>query len=90
MMNRKEMLAEWGEPQPVLGEGHVRLVDYMGDDAAIPQAARVSYGEGTKTVREDAQLIRFLMRHEHFSPFAMCQVKFHVRLPIYVHNQWVR
>ena len=82
-MNKKETLALWGEPQPVLGEGHVRLVDYMGDDAAIPQAARVSYGEGT-------QLIRFLMRHEHFSPFAMCQVKFHVRLPIYVHNQWVR
>lgn len=90
VLNRDMILEKWGDPQPVLDDGHVRLVDYMGDDAAIPQAARVSYGAGTKTVREDADLVRFLMRNEHFSPFAMCQVKLHVRLPIFVHNQWVR
>ena len=89
-MNREQLLTKWEKPSPVLDDGHVRLVDFMGDDAAIPQAARVSYGAGTKTVREDAQLLRFLMRSEHFSPFAMCQVKLHVRLPIYIHNQWVR
>lgn len=89
-MNKQELLEKWGEPQVVDNEGFVRLIDYMGDDNAIPQAARVSYGAGTKTVLEDAQLIRFLMRNEHFSPFAMCQVKLHLRLPIYVHNQFVR
>jgi thymidylate synthase (FAD) len=89
-MNKQEVLARWGEPTKVGPDGLVRLVDYMGDDAAIPQAARVSYGAGTKTLLEDAQLVRFLMRNEHFSPFAMCQVKLHVRLPIFVHNQWVR
>jgi thymidylate synthase (FAD) len=88
--HRRRVLSKWGEPTEVGPDGHVRLVDFMGSDAAIPQAARVSYGAGTKTVREDAQLIRFLMRSEHFSPFAMCQVKLHVRLPIFVHNQWVR
>lgn len=89
-MTKQELLDKWGEPTKVDGDGFVRLIDYMGDDSAIPQAARVSYGAGTKTVREDAQLIRFLMRNEHFSPFAMCQVKLHVRLPIFVHNQFVR
>ena len=89
-MTKQELLDKWGEPTKVDGDGFVRLIDYMGDDNAIPQAARVSYAAGTKTVREDAQLIRFLMRNEHFSPFAMCQVKLHVRLPIFVHNQFVR
>lgn len=78
------------KPTVVGPNGFVRLVDYMGDDNAVPQAARVSYGAGTKTVLEDAQLMRFLMRNEHFSPFAMCQVKLHVRLPIFVHAQFVR
>lgn len=88
--HRRRVMSKWGSPQQVLDDGHVRLVDFMGDDAAIPQAARVSYGAGTKTLREDAELIRFLMRHEHFSPFAMCQVKLHLRLPIFVHNQFIR
>nr|BDD46167.1 hypothetical protein 5 [bacterium] len=74
----------------VLDGGFVRLIDYMGSDADIAQAARVSYAKGTKTLREDEELIRYLMQHEHFSPFAMAQVKLHIRLPIFVHNQWVR
>ena len=74
----------------VLDSGFVTYIDHMGDDAAIPQAARVSYQKGTKSVRSDEDLIRFLMRHEHYSPFAMCQIKLHVRLPIFVHNQWIR
>jgi thymidylate synthase (FAD) len=75
---------------PVLDQGFVRLVDVMGDDAAIVQAARVSYGEGTKTVREDAALIDYLMRHRHTSPFEMVEFKFHVRAPIFVVRQWFR
>lgn len=74
----------------VLDSGFVTYIDSMGDDAAIPQAARVSYQKGTKSVRSDEQLIRFLMRHEHFSPFAMCQVKLYVRLPLFVFGQMVR
>ena len=89
-MNRQELIEKWSKPQVVDAEGFVRLVDFMGDDPAIPQAARVSYAGGTKTVREDSVLTRFLMRHEHYSPFAMAQVKLHLRLPIYVHNQFVR
>lgn len=69
---------------------NVRLVDYMGSDAAIVQAARVSYGEGTKTVNEDRQLIRYLMRHWHTTPFEMVEFKFHVRVPIFVARQWLR
>lgn len=68
----------------------VRLVDHMGNDAAIVQAARVSYGEGTKTVHEDRQLIRYLMRHWHTTPFEMVEFKFHVRVPIFVARQWLR
>jgi thymidylate synthase (FAD) len=83
-------LQKHSNPQVVDNEGFVRLIDYMGGDQAIVQAARVSYGAGTKTVLEDSQLIRFLMRNEHFSPFAMNQVKLHLRLPIFVHNQFVR
>lgn len=69
---------------------NVRLVDHMGDDSAIVQAARVSYGDGTKTVNEDRQLIRYLMRHWHTTPFEMVEFKFHVRVPIFVARQWLR
>lgn len=75
---------------PVLDKGFVRLVDYMGGDSAIVQAARVSYGEGTKTISEDRGLIRYLMRHEHTSPFEMVETKFHCKMPIFVARQWVR
>jgi thymidylate synthase (FAD) len=75
---------------PILDHGFVRVIDYMGDDAAIVQAARVSYGRGTKRVQEDAGLIRYLMRHRHTTPFEMCEIKFHVKLPIFVSRQWIR
>ena len=75
---------------PVLDHGLVRVVDYMGDDAAICQAARVSYGTGTKSVQNDEGLIRYLMRHWHSTPFEMCEVKFHVKLPVFVARQWIR
>ncbi len=74
----------------VLDHGFVRVIDYMGDDAAICQAARVSYGKGTKSVQNDEGLIRYLMRHWHSTPFEMCEVKFHVKLPIFVARQWIR
>ncbi|MEZ0348272.1 MAG: FAD-dependent thymidylate synthase [Thermus sp.] len=74
----------------VLDKGFVRLVDVMGDDGAIVQAARVSYGAGTKTVREDAALIDYLMRHRHTSPFEMVEFKFHVKAPLFVVRQWFR
>jgi thymidylate synthase (FAD) len=79
-----------GVRHPVLAHGFVTLVDYMGNDAAIVQAARVSYGRGTKTVRDDRALIRYLMRHRHTTPFEMVEFKFLVRLPIYVARQFVR
>src|SRR5262250_3317588 len=75
---------------PVLDHGFVRVVDYMGDDAAVVQAARVSYGRGTKKVSEDRGLINYLMRHRHTTPFEMCEIKFHVKLPIFVARQWIR
>ncbi|HXT82630.1 MAG TPA: FAD-dependent thymidylate synthase [Acetobacteraceae bacterium] len=75
---------------PVLDHGFVRVIDYMGDDAAIVQAARVSYGRGTRRVSEDAGLIRYLMRHRHSTPFEMCEIKYHVKLPIFVARQWIR
>ena len=75
---------------PVLDHGFVGLVDHMGDDSAIAQAARVSYGKGTKSVQTDRGLIRYLMRHEHTTPFEMCEVKFHLKLPIFVMRQLVR
>lgn len=75
---------------PVLDHGMVRVIDYMGDDAAICQAARVSYGRGTKSVQNDEGLIRYLMRHWHSTPFEMCEVKFHVKLPVFVARQWIR
>lgn len=75
---------------PVLDHGFVGLVDHMGSDSAIVQAARVSYGAGTKQVQDDRNLIRYLMRHEHTTPFEMCEVKFHIKLPIFVMRQLVR
>jgi thymidylate synthase (FAD) len=78
------------EPIPVLDHGFVRVIDYMGDDAAIVQAARVSYGKGTKKTRGDAGLINYLLRHRHTTPFEMCEIKFHVKLPIFVARQWIR
>lgn len=78
------------EALPCLDHGFVRVVDYMGDDAAIVQAARVSYGAGTKKARDDRGLIRYLMRHRHSTPFEMCEIKLHVKLPIFVARQWIR
>jgi len=78
------------QPLPVLDHGFVRVVDYMGDDAAVVQAARVSYGKGTKRISEDRGLIRYLMRHRHTTPFEMCEIKYHVKLPVFVARQWIR
>ncbi len=78
------------DPVPVLDHGFVRVVDYMGDDSAIVQAARVSYGQGTRATRDDAGLIRYLMRHWHSTPFEMCEIKLHVKLPVFVARQWIR
>ncbi|HMV65577.1 MAG TPA: FAD-dependent thymidylate synthase [Myxococcota bacterium] len=75
---------------PVLDHGFVRLIDYMGDDAAVVQAARVSYGAGTRAVSDDRGLIRYLMRHRHTTPFEMCEIKLHVKLPIFIARQWIR
>jgi thymidylate synthase (FAD) len=75
---------------PVLDHGFIRVIDYMGDDSAIVQAARVSYGAGTKHVQNDEGLIRYLMRHWHSTPFEMCEVKLHVKLPVFVARQWIR
>ena len=78
------------QPIPVLDHGFVRVIDYMGDDGAVVQAARVSYGRGTRRVRDDAGLINYLMRHRHTTPFEMCEIKYHVKLPIFVARQWIR
>ena len=77
-------------PLKVLDHGFVRVIDYMGDDSAIVQAARVSYGRGTRKSREDRDLIRYLLRHRHTTPFEMCEIKLHVKLPIFVARQWIR
>ena len=74
----------------MLDHGFIRVIDYMGNDSAIVQAARVSYGRGTKQVNEDAGLINYLMRHRHSTPFEMCEIKFHVKLPMFVARQWIR
>ena len=79
-----------GRRLPVLDDGYVRVVDYMGSDAAIVQAARVSYGAGTRRVSEDRTLIRYLMRHRHTTPFEMCEIKLHVRVPMDCWRQWIR
>lgn len=78
------------DPLPVLDHGFVRVIDYLGDDSAIVQAARVSYGKGTKQTSKDRGLIRYLMRHRHSTPFEMCEIKLHVKLPIFVARQWIR
>jgi thymidylate synthase (FAD) len=75
---------------PVLDHGFIRVIDYMGDDSAIVQAARVSYGAGTRHVQNDEGLIRYLMRHWHSTPFEMCEIKLHVKLPVFVARQWIR
>ena len=75
---------------PVLDHGFIRVIDYMGTDAAIVQAARVSYGKGTKKTREDAGLINYLLRHRHTTPFEMCEIKLHIKLPIFIARQWIR
>jgi thymidylate synthase (FAD) len=79
-----------GVPLRVLDDGFVRLIDYMGGDSSVVQAARVSYGAGTKRVQDDRGPIRFLMRHAHTTPFEMCEIKFHVRAPMDVWRQWIR
>jgi len=89
-MNKQQLIEKWGSPQPVLDKGMVRLVDLMGDDAAIVQMARVSYGAGTKAVSDDRGLIRYLMRHRHTSPFEGCVIKIHAKMPILTARQWVR
>ena len=87
-IERMDNLLGW--PHFVLDHGFIRTIDYMGDDAAIVQAARVSYGKGTKSVSQDEGLIRYLMRHWHSTPFEMCELKLHVKLPIFVARQWIR
>mgnify|MGYP001439073104 FL=1 len=78
------------EAIPILDHGFIRVVDYMGDDTSVVQAARVSYGKGTKKVSTDAGLIKYLMRHWHSTPFEMCEIKYHVKLPIFIARQWIR
>ncbi len=78
------------KPIKVLDHGFVRVVDYMGDDSSIVQAARVSYGRGTKKSLQDKGLINYLMRHKHTTPFEMCDIKFHIKLPIFIARQWIR
>jgi thymidylate synthase (FAD) len=78
------------KPLPVLDHGFIRVIDYMGDDSAVVQAARVSYGRGTKKSLQDKGLINYLMRHRHTTPFEMCDIKFHIKLPIFIARQWIR
>lgn len=86
----KELDEILGHPFKVLDDGFLRVVDYMGSDESIVQAARVSYGKGTKKVSEDRGLIRYLLRHQHTTPFEMCEIKFHVRVPMDCWRQWIR
>ena len=79
-----------GKPFKVLNDGFIRVIDYLGSDASIVQAARVSYGKGTKKVQEDRGLIRYLMRHDHTTPFEMCELKLHLRVPMDCWRQWIR
>jgi len=78
------------EAIPALDHGFIRVIDYMGDDSSIVQSARVSYGKGTKQVSTDSGLIKYLMRHWHSTPFEMCEIKYHVKLPIFIARQWIR
>lgn len=89
-MNKQELLKKWSEPSVIGTDGHVRLVDVMGDDAAVVQMARTSYGKGTTTQRDDRGLIRYLMRHNHTTPFEGCEIKLHVRVPMDIWRQWIR
>jgi thymidylate synthase (FAD) len=86
----KEIEEIIGQEFKVLDKGFVRVVDYMGSDSAIVQAARVSYGEGTKTIRQDEALINYLVKHKHTSPLEMCEIKLHIKLPIFIARQWIR
>jgi thymidylate synthase (FAD) len=78
------------DPFPVLDHGFIRVIDYMGGDESVVQAARVSYGTGTRKVSEDRHLIRYLLRNHHTTPFEMCEIKFHIKLPIFIARQWIR
>lgn len=89
-MTRDELLCCFEKPIKVLDHGFVKLVDLMGNDSAVVQAARVSYGAGTKTVNEDRGLIRYLIRHQHLSPIEMAEIKLHCKMPIFVARQWIR
>ncbi len=86
----KELDLILGKKFPVLDDGFIRVVDYMGSDESIVQAARVSYGKGTRKVSEDRGLIRYLLRNHHTTPFEMCEIKFHVRVPMDTWRQWIR
>lgn len=88
--SNKELDKIIGKPFKVLNDGFVRVIDYLGSDSAIVQAARVSYGVGTKKTSEDKGLIRYLLRHQHTSPFEMCEIKLHVRVPMDTWRQWIR
>ena len=85
-----ELEAVLYKPIEVLDHGFIRVIDYMGDDSSIVQAARVSYGKGTKKISNDKGLIKYLMRHRHSTPFEMCEIKFHIKLPIFIARQWIR
>ena len=85
-----ELEAVLYKPIEVLDHGFVRVIDYMGDDSSIVQSARVSYGKGTKKISNDKGLIKYLMRHRHSTPFEMCEIKFHIKLPIFIARQWIR
>ena len=89
-VNSPELEKVLYEAIPILDHGFVRVVDYMGNDTSIVQAARVSYGKGTKKVNTDAGLIKYLMRHWHSTPFEMCEIKYHIKLPIFIARQWIR
>ena len=85
-----ELEAVLYKPIEVLDHGFIRVIDYMGDDSSIVQSARVSYGKGTKKISNDRGLIKYLMRHRHSTPFEMCEIKFHIKLPIFIARQWIR
>ncbi len=85
-----ELEAVLYQPIEVLDHGFVRVIDYMGDDSSVVQSARVSYGKGTKKISNDQGLIKYLMRHRHSTPFEMCEIKFHIKLPIFIARQWIR
>ena len=85
-----ELEAVLYKPIEVLDQGFIRVIDYMGDDSSIVQSARVSYGKGTKKISNDKGLIKYLMRHRHSTPFEMCEIKFHIKLPIFIARQWIR